>query len=219
MKILVIAPHPDDEVLGCGGTIVKYAKQGHEVYLCIVTEAYLPDWSEEFIKQRPKEINQAAKLLGIKKTYLLGFPTVKLDVIPQKELNQAILAVIREVKPRIVYLPHGGDINKDHRLVFEAGLVALRPSNKTAVKKILCYETLSETAEGRSLKEFLPGIYEDINSEFKKKIEAMKVYKSEIKKFPHARSLAMLEILAKNRGSEAGLKYAEAFMLIREIID
>jgi len=92
--------------------------------------------------------------LLIKKTFLLGFPTVKLDTIPQKKLSQAILAVIKRVKPQVVYLPHGGDINNDHRLVFEVGLVALRPSNKTSVKKILCYETLSETAEGRSLKEF-----------------------------------------------------------------
>lgn len=217
-KILVIAPHPDDEVLGCGGTIKKYAQAGNEVFLCVVTEAYTPDWSEKFIKERPKEIKKAAKILGIKKTYLLDLPTVKLDAIHQKELNQAIWAVIEEVKPRIVYLPHGGDINKDHRLVFEAALVALRPSNKTSVKKILCYETLSETAEGRSLKEFLPNIYENIDNEFKKKVEAMKIYKSEIKKFPHPRSLAMMEILAKNRGSEAGLRRAEAFMLIREII-
>lgn len=219
MKILVIAPHPDDEILGCGGTISKYSKQGDEVDLCIVTEAYLPDWSEKFIKERPKEIKKAAKLLGIKKTYLLGFPTVKIDTIPQKELNQAILSVIKQAKPQIVYLPHGGDINKDHRLIFEAGLVALRPSNKTAVKKILCYETLSETAEGRSLKEFLPNIFENINNEFKKKVEAMKIYKSEIKKFPHARSLVMMGALAKSRGSEAGFKYAEAFMLIREIVN
>lgn len=218
-KILVIAPHPDDEVLGCGGTILKNNKHGNEVTLCIVTKAYTPDWSEKFLKNRPEEINRATKILGIKKTFLLNFPTVKLDTIPQKDLNMSILEVINKVKPEIIYLPHGGDINKDHRLVFEAGLVALRPSNKTSVKKILCYETLSETAEGRSLKEFLPNFYEGINNEFKKKIEAMKVYKSEIKKFPHPRSLKMIEVLAQKRGSEAGLKLAEAFMLVREIIN
>lgn len=217
MKILIIAPHPDDEVLGCGGAIAKYSRQGHELNVCVATEAYAPDWSEKFIKERPKEIQKVAKILGIKKNYLLGLPTVKLDTIPQKELNQKILALIKRVKPEIVYLPHGGDINKDHRLIFEAGLVALRPSSKTGVKKILCYETLSETAEGRSIKEFLPNFYENIANEFKKKVKAMRVYKSEIKKFPHPRSLAMMEILAKNRGSEAGFKYAEAFMLIREI--
>lgn len=219
MKILVIAPHPDDEVLGCGGTIAKHAKLGCEVSLCIVTEAYTPDWSKKFIKERPEEIKKAVKLLGIEKTYFLGLPTVKLDTVPLKDLNQAILKVIKQVKPQIVYLPHGGDVNKDHRLVFEAGLVALRPSNKTAVKKILCYEVLSETAEGRNIKEFAPNVYENINNEFKKKVAAMKAYKSEIKKFPHARSLAMIAVLAKSRGSEAGFKFAEAFMMIREIIN
>ena len=82
-KILILAPHPDDEVLGCGGTIKKYSNRGEEVYLCIVTEAYTPDWSEEFLRERPKEIEEANKLLGIKKTYFLGFPTAKLDTVPQ----------------------------------------------------------------------------------------------------------------------------------------
>lgn len=216
-KILVIAPHPDDEVLGCGGTILKYGQQGNEVFLCIVTKAYTPDWSEEFIKNRSKEIKTANGILGIKQTFLLELPTVKLDTVPQKDLNESILKVINKVKPEIIYLPHGGDINKDHRLVFEAGLVAARPSNKTSIKKIICYETLSETAEGRVLKEFIPAIYENINKQFKKKVAAMKIYKSEIKKFPHPRSLEMMEIQAKRRGAEAGFNLAEAFMLIREI--
>ncbi|RLA93713.1 MAG: PIG-L family deacetylase, partial [Deltaproteobacteria bacterium] len=94
MKILIIAPHPDDEVLGCGGTIAKHTKEGDEVYLCIVTKGYTPDWSEEFIKNRPKEIEKANKILGIKKTYFLDYPTVKLDTIPQKELNEAISKVV-----------------------------------------------------------------------------------------------------------------------------
>jgi LmbE family N-acetylglucosaminyl deacetylase len=134
MKILVIAPHPDDEVLGCGGTIAKYAKKGENVYLCIVTKAYAPEWSEEFLKNRPKEIKKANKILGIKKTYFLGVPTVKLDTIPQKELNEAILRVLNKIKPEIVYLPHMGDLNKDHRLVFQAAMVALRPKPRSVAR-------------------------------------------------------------------------------------
>lgn len=217
-KILIIAPHPDDEVLGCGGTIVKYSKQGSVVYLLIVTKAYAPEWPDSFIKNRPKQVAKANKILGIKKAFFLDFPTVKLDTIPLKELNQAILAVINQINPEIVYLPHLGDINKDHRLVFEAGLVALRPSNKTSVKKILCYETLSETAEGRCFKEFSPNIYENIDTEFRQKVEAMKAYDNEIKKSPHPRSLKMIKVLAQRRGAEVGFNLAEAFMLIREII-
>lgn len=217
-KILVVAPHPDDEVLGCGGAILRHVKRGDEVSVCIVTQAYTPDWSEEFLENRHKEIKKAAQLLKTKKTFLLGFPTVKLDTIPQKDFYKSILNIINTVSPDIVYFPHGGDINKDHRLVFEICLAATKPSNKTSIKKSLCYETISETDEGRNLKEFSPNVYLQINNEIKKKIEAMEAYKSEVRKFPHPRSLEMIEILAKKRGSESGFKFAEAFMLIREII-
>ena len=215
-KILIIAPHPDDEVLGCGGTIAKYSKKGNEIYLCIVTKAYTPDWSEEFLKNRPKEIKKSNKILGIKKTYFLDFPTVKLDTIPQKELNSVILKVIQEVGPEVLYIPHEGDLNKDHRLVFEAALVAVRPTSRL-VKRILSYETLSETEGGSVIKVFIPNVYEDIAETFNIKIEAMKYYKSEIKEFPHPRSLEAIKVLAEKRGSESGIKFAEAFMLIREI--
>jgi len=216
MKILVIAPHPDDEVLGCGGTIKRYSKKGDEVCLCIVTKAYTPDWSEEFIKNRPKEIEQASKILGIKKTYFLDYPTAKLDTISQKELNEAISKVINEVRSDILYIPHEGDLNKDHRLVFQSALVAIRPV-KHKIKKVLSYETLSETEWGQLIKPFIPNVYVDISETFEKKREAMEAYKSELQKYPHPRSLDMIEALAKKRGSEAGLKFAEAFILIREI--
>lgn len=217
MKILIIAPHPDDEVLGCGGTIANHSKRGDEVYLCIVTKGYTPDWSEEFLKNRPKEIEKANKILGIKKTYFLDYPTVKLDTIPQKELNEAISKVMNEVNPDILYIPHKGDLNKDHRLVFESSLVATRPVNHK-VKRILSYETLSETEWGQSIEPFILNVYVDISETFEKKIEAMKVYESELKQYPHPRSLEILEVLAKKRGSEIDVKFAEAFMLVREII-
>src|SRR3989344_1153478 len=105
MKILVIAPHPDDEFLGCGGTIKKYSEKGDEVFLCIVTKAYTPDWSEEFITNRKKEIELSVKTLGISKLFLLDFPTVKLDIISQKELNDSISKVVQEVRPEIVFIP------------------------------------------------------------------------------------------------------------------
>ena len=217
MKILIIAPHPDDEVLGCGGTVAKHSKQGDEVYLCIVTKAYLPDWSEEFIKNRPKEIEKANKILGIKKTYFLDYPTVKLDTIPQKELNNSISKVVAEVKPEIVYIPHKGDVNKDHRLIFEASLVATRPQDHK-IKKILSYECLSETEWGQPIEPFTPTVYVDISDTIKTKIGAMKAYESEIKQYPHPRSLEMINILAKMRGGVVGLNAAEAFILIREVI-
>ena len=217
MKILIIAPHPDDEVLGCGGTVAKHSKRGDEVYLCIVTKAYTPDWSEEFLKNRPKEIEKSNKILGIKKTYFLDYLTVKLDTIPQKELNEAISKVVNEVNPDILYIPHKGDLNKDHRLVFESSLVATRPANHK-IKRISSYETLSETEWGQPIEPFIPNVYVNISETFEIKIEAMKAYESELKQYPHPRSLEIVEALAKKRGSEVGVKFAEAFMLVREIV-
>ena len=217
LKVLVIAQHPDDEVLGCGGTIAKHTKRGNEVYLCIITKAYPADWSEEFLKNRPKEIEKSNKMLGIKKTYFLNFPTVKLDTIPQKELNGLISEIVDEVKPDIVYIPHKGDLNKDHRLTFEACLVALRPVGYK-VKRILSYETLSETEWGQTIEPFIPNVYVDISETFNQKIEAIKAYKSEIRRYHHPRSLEIIESLARKRGSETGIEFAEAFILIRELI-
>jgi LmbE family N-acetylglucosaminyl deacetylase len=218
MKILVIAAHPDDEVFGCGGTIAKDAKNG-EVYLCIVTKGYAPDWSEEILKKKPKEVEKANKILGVRKTYFLGFPTVKLDTIPQKKLNDSIFRVMTEVKPEIVYMPAKGDLNKDHRLVFEATLVATRPIGEHKVRKMLSYETLSSTEWGSPIEAFIPNVYVDISETMERKVEAIKAYESEIRPYPHPRSLEVVDALAKKRGSEVGVKFAEAFMLIREIIE
>ena len=216
MKVLVISPHPDDEVLGCGGTIAKYLNEGVDVFLCIVTKAYTPEWSNQFLRNRPKEIQNVNRILGIKKTYLLDFPTVKLDTIPQKDLNDALANVVNKIKPNIVYIPSKGDLNKDHRIVFECALTALRPITHK-VGRILTYETLSETEWGRPIESFAPNVYIDISDTFNKKIESMKAYKSEIRKYPHPRSIKGIEILARKRGFEIGVEYAEAFMLIREI--
>jgi LmbE family N-acetylglucosaminyl deacetylase len=218
MKILIIAPHPDDEVLGCGGTIANHTKRRDEVHLCIVTKGYTPDWSKEFLKNRPKEVEKANKILGIKKTYFLDYPTVKLDTIPQKELNESISNVVNEVDPDIVYIPHKGDLNKDHRLVFETSLVVTRPGNHK-IKRILSYETLSETEWGQPIEPFIPNVYVDISETFVTKIEAMNAYESELKQYPHPRSLEIIEALAKKRGSEVGVKFAEAFMLVRELVE
>lgn len=215
-KILVITPHPDDEVLGCGGTIAKYSQEGDEVYLCIVTRAYTPDWSEEFIKNRQKEVERAKEILGVRKIYFLDYPSLKIDTIPQKELSEAIFKIIKEVNPETLFVPHRGDVRKDHSLTFEASLIASRPINSPIIR-IISYETLSESEWGNPAEPFVPNLYVDISKTFKRKIEAMKAYQSELKEFPHPRSLETIEALAKKRGSEAGLLMAEAFKLIREI--
>ena len=216
MRVLIISPHPDDEVLGCGGTIAKYVDRGDTVYLCMITTVYPPEWSEEYIQNKKIEITNSTEILGIAKTFFLDLQAVKLDIVPQKQINDLLQKIVNETKPDIVFIPWKGDLNRDHRIVFESSLVATRPLN-TTIKKILAYETLSETEWGQSIEAFHPNVYEDISSYISKKLDAMRSYKSELKEYPHPRSLENIEILAKKRGSEVTIKFAEAFMLIREI--
>lgn len=216
MKVLIIAAHADDEVLGCGGTILNHTREGDEVYVCILTKAYAPDWTEEFIRERSEEIQKSNKILGVKKTFFLDLKTGQLDLVPQKELNDKLTNVVREAKPEVVYIPHKGDLHKDHRLVFYASLVATRPGYGASVKKVLSYETLSETDWGNAIHPFSPNVYVGITDSISGKIKAMEAYKSEVRRYPHSRSLEMIKILAQKRGSEANLDFAEAFLLIRE---
>ena len=223
MKILVIAPHADDEVLGCGGSIKKHSNQGDEVYLCIVTKAYTPDWNQEFIDNRAKEIARASEILGIKETFFLNFPTVKLDTVPQKDINDALTRLIEKIKPEILYIPHRSDLNRDHQIVFGSALVAARTKPGSSIKKVYSYETLSVTECGNPKIDklddvFLPNVYVDISDTISDKLRAMECYMSEVKKFPHPRSLKGIIVLSEKRGMEAGFENAEAFMIVKELI-
>jgi len=212
MKILVFAAHPDDEVLGVGGTICLHERNGDDIFVCVATRPYRPEWSSRYIKEKKKVQKEVDRFLGIRKRIFLNLPTVKLNTVPHGELNKRIVDVMQKVNPDVVYTPHGGDLNYDHTLVFRATLVASRPPNKA---RVLCYETLSETEWG--LGQFNPTIWHDISDVVEKKIEAFKIYKTEVKKFPHPRSPEGIRILAQKRGSEICTEYAEAFQLIREI--
>lgn len=218
MRVLVIAPHPDDEVLGCGGTIKKHTTSDEEVYLCIVTKPLVPDWSEDYIANKREEIEASNKVLGFKETFFLDLPSLRLDTVAQKDLNDQLIKICEKLKPQILYTPFFGDINHDHQIVSRAGLVVGRPRPGSSVKKIFAYEVLSETEWGiNSNGMFAPNYYEDIAGFIDAKKEAMACYKSELKDYPYPRSLEGIEILAKKRGMEVGIKYAEAFMLLREI--
>ncbi|WP_424017676.1 PIG-L deacetylase family protein [Halorientalis pallida] len=214
MTTLVIAPHPDDEVLGCGGTIRRYVDDGEEVHLCIVTEGYTPEWSEDHLRKRPEEIAAATETLGIADWHELSYPSVKLDTVPQKEINDDIAGLVDSLEPDTVFLPHYVDLNHDHEIVFEAGLVAARP--QSGVDRILAYETLSESEWGSPSGNFDATVYVDIATTIDAKIEAMNAYESEVREFPHPRSERAIRALATKRGSEAGYEAAEAFELIRE---
>ena len=212
MIILVIAAHPDDEVLGMGGTIKKFSKLGNNIKLCVISEGASAQYSDkEMIDVRRESCAKAGKILGIQDFKFLNFPDAKLDSIPQLEINIEIEKIISEFNPEIVFTISNGDLSKDHQKVFESTLVATRPIN-SKIRKVLAYEL-----PGPRIEQFQPTIFEDISSEINSKNEAMLEYESEMEQFPHPRSIESIESLAKYRGSQSGLKFAEAFRLIYEI--
>ena len=210
-KILVIAPHPDDEVLGCGGTIIKNIKAGNEVFLCIMTKGEETYYGKEVLEEKRKEVLRVANLIGIKKVFFCDFIAASLDVVPQNEINHKLKEIIEECQPNELFIPHQGDLHKDHQIVFESTLIASRPHSNT-VKNLFSYEI-----PGIVKNPFIPTVYEDINKEISYKIKAFKCYKSEIEKFPHPRSIESIESLSLQRGMESNLKKAESFELVRSI--
>ena len=219
MKVLVIAPHPDDEVIGVGGTIAKRVREGHEVYVCVVTKAFPPLFSEEIVEEARNECREADKLLGVIETSFLDFPAVMLETVPRYELNDGIFKTIQRIRPDEVYIPHRGDMQLDHKMIVDACMVALRPKYEHKVSRIYAYETLSETGWDvpNSTNEFIPTVYEDITETLNNKLAAMNVFNTQLGEFPDARSLGAIEALAKYRGSTVSVLAAEAFSLIREI--
>ena len=219
MKVLVIAPHPDDEIIGIGGTIAKRVKENNEVYVCIVNKGSSKLFSEELINETRKECREANKKLGVKKIFFLDFPAVMLETIPRYEFNGKINEVIQEIKPDEIYIPHRGDMQIDHQMVADATMVAVRPRGDEYPRRVYAYETLSETGWNipNSVNEFIPTVYEDITEYLQMKLDAMRIYKSQLKIFPEARSIEAIEALAKYRGAVVNLMAAEAFELIREV--
>jgi LmbE family N-acetylglucosaminyl deacetylase len=222
-NILIVAPHCDDEILGCGGIMAKYITKGDKVYVAIVTNGHLgaPElFSKEGTEKVRSEALTSHKILGVTNTFFLDFPAVRLDAIPSYQLSNEISKIIRDNKIQVLYIPHRGDIHKDHRITFEAALVAARPIYNSTVKKILAYETLSETEWAAPFGDdaFIPTVFEDIEGYLEKKLEAFACFSTQIKEFPHSRSFKAIEVLSNMRGATIGKINAEAFMLIREII-
>lgn len=219
MKVLVIAPHPDDEILGVGGTMRKRYEAGDEVYVCIVTKAYEPLFPSAVTEQSRAEAREADKLVGAKETIFLDFPAVMLETVPRYEFNGKIGDVIAKIKPDEVYIPHRGDMQLDHQMVVDAAMVALRPKYEHKVCRIYAYETLSETGWNipNTTNEFIPNVYEDISDYIDKKVEAMEIFKTQLAEYPNARSIGAIKALAQYRGSTVSVNAAEAFTLIREI--
>jgi LmbE family N-acetylglucosaminyl deacetylase len=216
MKVLVFAPHNDDEVLGVGGTIAKYASQGHEVFICEVTKSN----TDEEIKEERSEALAAHQLLGVKDTIFLDFPIVTLRETPLVKINAEFLKVVEDIRPNIAFIPHKGDMHMDHTVVSHSAMVALRPINGIKVENIYTYETLSETEWNLPTIDnaYMPNVWSDISKFIDIKKEAMNCYQSQLKQPPHPRTLEIIEALAKLRGSTVGVPFAESFMLVRRLI-
>lgn len=222
-NILIIAPHADDEILGCGATIAKELALGNNVFVLICTNAYVgaPElFPENMINQVRNEALIAHKQLGVTETIFLDFPAPQLDQYPRFKMSNAISEVIQRLQPDTVYIPHRGDCHKDHTIIHDCTMVACRPLANCPVKHIYAYETLSETEWGEpiSAELFIPTKYNTFSvDEFSFKLKAMSCFKSQLHPFPAPRSLEAIEALAKFRGCTVSAMRAESFEVIRDI--
>jgi LmbE family N-acetylglucosaminyl deacetylase len=217
--VLVVAPHPDDETLGCGGTMLRYIDQGDEVYWLIVTHISVElGFSEEKVERREREIQEVAAAYGLENTINLGFPTTRLDAEPMTTLVDAVGEVFHEVEPGQVYVPYRNDIHTDHAAVFDAVASCTKWFRYPSVQRVLAYETLSETdfSIDSDARGFRPNIFVDVEGYVDKKVDIMRIYESEIGTHPFPRSESSIHALATLRGAASGFEAAEAFMLLKE---
>ena len=217
-NILVICAHPDDESLGLGGTLAIHTKQKDNVSVLIFTTGqFARDESKKGILKRQKQGEKACKILGIKHVEFLFYDDQKLDTTPLTDITEKIESAIEKIKPNTVYTHFWGDMNQDHRRIYEATLIATRPQNNSTINEVICYETPSSTDNSFGSRNFIPNYFVDIKKVLKKKKHAVEQYKDEILEFPHPRSLDAIENRAQFWGSMVNLEYAEAFVKIREI--
>ncbi len=218
--VLVVAPHPDDETLGCGGTILRHVAKGDQVHWMIVTD--MTDehgFSHAAVSQRQAELKKVAAAYNFSKIHNLGLPPARLDTIPKQDLVGAMGQVIKDISPLVVYLPFRGDVHTDHAAVFDAMASCTKWFRYPSIQRVLCYETLSETdfCVNPENTKFVPNSFTDITYYIDQKIEISLMYKNEMGAFPFPRSTEALRALAQVRGAACGCHAAESFMLLREI--
>lgn len=222
MRILAISAHPDDETLGCGGTLLKHRAAGAELFWLIASTRREGRWTRENLEVRKQHIENVSNAYGFQKRFELGHPDSQLETVPVGDLMEGISGVIAETKPDVIYCLHGGDIHTDHAATYTATMSVLKPfyMKKLGVKRVLCYEILSSTeAAPPSLhRAFVPNVFSDISEYFDRKQEIMAMFETEIHPDPMPRGPGAIEALARYRGSTISTHYAEAFMLVREII-
>lgn len=221
MRILVICAHPDDETIGCAGTLLAHHNQGNELYWLILTKAYTPKWGENVIRAKEAEVHMVARSYSMKEVFWPGLPSTQLDAIPINQIIVEVQRVLELIKPQWVYVVHHGDIHTDHHAVFKATTIVLKPfyMNKFGVRRLLSFECLSSTEAAPPLNDrlFIPNMFKDITPYVEQKIEIMNIYQTEIQADPLPRGSSAIRALARYRGSTIGVEYAEAFSMIREI--
>jgi LmbE family N-acetylglucosaminyl deacetylase len=222
VDVLAISVHPDDETLGCGGTLLRHAIQGDNIHWLIATEAHVPRWTEETIARKAAEVGAVALAYEARSVSKLCLPATSLDTVPFNNVMEGLRNAIEKVRPAIVYLPHHGDVHTDHHAVFQATFSVLKAfyMRKLGVARVLSYETLSSTEAAAPLlaRAFVPNVYCDITSHLERKIEIMGLYASETQPDPFPRGPQAIRALARFRGATVGVEYAEAYMLIREVL-
>lgn len=219
-RVLAIAPHPDDEILGCGGTLARLVEEGGEVTIAIATTGKQPTFPPQQVERVQQELRHAHAIIGVTDTRFLDLPAAELDTLPARECNAPFAELTEAVRPDTLLLPFVGDIHLDHQLTFLAAMVAARPRHGSAPRQILCYETVSETNwyAAPITPAFVPNVFIDISSTLEKKLEAFGAFGSQVRQFPDERSPETLRALATVRGSAVHLEAAEAFMHVRSII-
>lgn len=219
--VLVVAPHPDDETLGCGGTLLRHRAEGDVVHWLIVTamDETSPEWRNR-IQAREREIEAVARHYGVSTVHRLGFPAARLDSLPRADVVGKIGAVVRTVAPNVLYLPFPGDAHSDHAVTFDACAACTKWFRHPSVRRVCAYETLSETEFGLSpvADAFRPNRFVDVTVHLNGKIEAMRLYAEESGVFPFPRSEEAIRALAALRGSTVGCAAAEAFMTLKEVV-
>ena len=221
-KILILSPHADDEILGCGGFISKYSKLSYQINVLILTNANkgAPEiYSTREIQKIRNESKQANKLIGTKKLFFENLPALNLNNYPIYKITNVINKYVDDINPEIILIPSSNDIHDDHKIIFKAAKVSLRFNKKSNLKKILSYEVLSETEWNENEKSFNPNYFVSLSiSDLNKKVKAFLKYKSQVKKFPHPRSKEGIINLSKVRGSNIFTNFAEAFR-VEKILD
>jgi N-acetylglucosamine malate deacetylase 1 len=220
MRVLAIVAHPDDETLGCGGTLLAHAERGDELHWLIATSGTEPQWDAATLAAKTAEIERVAEAYGFASVTRLGLPAARLDTVPQAELIADIGEVVAQVRPEVVYLVHSADTHTDHHALYHAAMSVLKPFHlkRLGVRRVLSFETLSST-EAAALgvgEPFKPTVVHDISGHLDRKVEIMALFVSEAQPDPLPRGPSAIRALARFRGATIGVEHGEAFVLLFE---